>query len=173
MPLFIIKRSSGPQAAGQPAGQERNCLCISRRDHRGESNCHSACIAEKHLYKRRVSSLHHHYIGAGQPLLLPLTSSLYVPGALAETEKVLIDIGTGYYVEVSPRVRYTMALWLQLLKHNIHEPSHNAAGNLSNHEVLVSFTDTSGGTTCNGDNRLWLQHMVARLSLLISFFYNP
>eukprot|EP00877_Chromochloris_zofingiensis_P000955 jgi/Chrzof1/10860/Cz05g15030.t1 len=36
-----------------------------------------------------------------QPLLLPLTSSLYVPGALAETEKVLIDIGTGYYVEMS------------------------------------------------------------------------
>lgn len=38
------------------------------------------------------SSLH-------KPLLVPLTSSLYVPGALASTEHVLVDVGTGYYVE--------------------------------------------------------------------------
>lgn len=31
--------------------------------------------------------------------LLPLTSSLYVPGRLADTEKVLVDVGTGYCVE--------------------------------------------------------------------------
>ncbi|KAK9907732.1 hypothetical protein WJX75_008850 [Coccomyxa subellipsoidea] len=37
----------------------------------------------------------------GQPLLLPLTSSLYVAGTLASTDSVLIDIGTGYYMEKS------------------------------------------------------------------------
>jgi hypothetical protein len=32
-------------------------------------------------------------------LLVPLTSSLYVPGTLASTETVLVDVGTGFYVE--------------------------------------------------------------------------
>ncbi|KAG0308626.1 subunit of tubulin prefoldin [Dissophora globulifera] len=32
-------------------------------------------------------------------ILVPLTSSLYVPGKLSNVEKVVIDIGTGYYVE--------------------------------------------------------------------------
>jgi prefoldin alpha subunit len=30
-----------------------------------------------------------------------LTSSLYVPGKLADTEHVLVDVGTGFYVEKS------------------------------------------------------------------------
>lgn len=37
---------------------------------------------------------------AGQPLLLPLTSSLYVSGTLESADQVLVDVGTGYYVEV-------------------------------------------------------------------------
>jgi prefoldin alpha subunit len=32
-------------------------------------------------------------------LLVPLTSSLYVPGKLASTRHVLVDVGTGFYVE--------------------------------------------------------------------------
>ncbi|KAG0052783.1 subunit of tubulin prefoldin [Gryganskiella cystojenkinii] len=32
-------------------------------------------------------------------ILVPLTSSLYVPGKLADVKKVVVDIGTGYYVE--------------------------------------------------------------------------
>ncbi|XP_054710775.1 prefoldin subunit 5-like isoform X2 [Uloborus diversus] len=35
----------------------------------------------------------------GMPLLVPLTDSMYVPGQLDDTKKVLIDVGTGYYVE--------------------------------------------------------------------------
>jgi prefoldin alpha subunit len=31
--------------------------------------------------------------------MVPLTPSLYVPGTIADTEKVLVDIGTGYFVE--------------------------------------------------------------------------
>lgn len=34
-------------------------------------------------------------------VLVPLTSSMYVPGQLAETDKVLVDIGTGYHVKMS------------------------------------------------------------------------
>ncbi|KAL1306696.1 hypothetical protein AAFC00_005366 [Neodothiora populina] len=36
---------------------------------------------------------------ANKPLLVPLTSSLYVPGTLASTETVMVDVGTGFYVE--------------------------------------------------------------------------
>lgn len=32
-------------------------------------------------------------------ILVPLTSSLYVKGRLTNREKVLVDVGTGYYVE--------------------------------------------------------------------------
>ncbi|KAM9409551.1 prefoldin subunit 5 [Pholidichthys leucotaenia] len=35
----------------------------------------------------------------GKELLVPLTSSMYVPGTLNDVEHVLVDIGTGYYVE--------------------------------------------------------------------------
>jgi len=30
---------------------------------------------------------------------VPLTSSLYVPGRLIDVENVLVDVGTGYYVQ--------------------------------------------------------------------------
>ncbi|MCJ1395186.1 subunit of tubulin prefoldin [Xylographa bjoerkii] len=36
---------------------------------------------------------------AGKPLLVPLTTSLYVPGTLADADKVMVDIGTGFFVE--------------------------------------------------------------------------
>ncbi|XP_067884606.1 prefoldin subunit 5 [Heterodontus francisci] len=36
---------------------------------------------------------------AGKDVLVPLTSSMYVPGKLHDVEHVLIDVGTGYYVE--------------------------------------------------------------------------
>jgi hypothetical protein len=32
-------------------------------------------------------------------ILVPLTTSLYVKGRLVDREKVLVDVGTGYYVE--------------------------------------------------------------------------
>lgn len=38
---------------------------------------------------------------ADKPLLVPLTTSLYVPGKLASSEHVLVDVGTGFYVEKS------------------------------------------------------------------------
>ncbi|ESZ89811.1 hypothetical protein SBOR_9807 [Sclerotinia borealis F-4128] len=38
-----------------------------------------------------------------QPILVPLTTSLYVPGELADTENVIVDVGTGFYVEKSTK----------------------------------------------------------------------
>jgi prefoldin alpha subunit len=36
---------------------------------------------------------------AEKTLLVPLTSSLYVPGKLTDHEHVLVDVGTGFFVE--------------------------------------------------------------------------
>ncbi|KAI9756269.1 MAG: hypothetical protein M4579_003936 [Chaenotheca gracillima] len=35
----------------------------------------------------------------GKQILVPLTTSLYVPGTIADTENVIVDVGTGFYVE--------------------------------------------------------------------------
>merc|ERR1712189_152163 len=37
----------------------------------------------------------------GKELMVPMTSSMYVPGSLDDTSTLLIDIGTGYFVEKS------------------------------------------------------------------------
>ena len=34
-------------------------------------------------------------------MLVPLTQSLYVPGMLCDTDKLLVELGTGYYIEKS------------------------------------------------------------------------
>lgn len=34
---------------------------------------------------------------AGDEILVPLTSSMYIPGTIDRTDRVLVDIGTGYY----------------------------------------------------------------------------
>jgi len=36
-------------------------------------------------------------------LLVPLSSSMYVPGRLSDPEHVLVDIGTGYFIEMRPK----------------------------------------------------------------------
>ena len=36
---------------------------------------------------------------AGQEILVPLTGSMYVPGQMSDADTVVVDIGTGYYVE--------------------------------------------------------------------------
>ncbi|QHO36359.1 hypothetical protein HN51_029680 [Arachis hypogaea] len=32
-------------------------------------------------------------------MLVPLTASLYVPGTIDDSQKVLVDVGTGYFIE--------------------------------------------------------------------------
>lgn len=38
----------------------------------------------------------------GKSVMVPLTSAIYVPGHLSNVSKVLVDIGTGFFVEKSP-----------------------------------------------------------------------
>eukprot|EP01017_Pseudomicrothorax_dubius_P019783 TRINITY_DN2179_c0_g1_i16.p1 TRINITY_DN2179_c0_g1~~TRINITY_DN2179_c0_g1_i16.p1 ORF type:complete len:113 (-),score=22.86 TRINITY_DN2179_c0_g1_i16:95-433(-) len=40
---------------------------------------------------------------ADNQMMIPLTSSLYVSGVIADRENFLIDLGTGYYVERNTR----------------------------------------------------------------------
>jgi len=35
----------------------------------------------------------------GTPVMVPITQSLYVRGSLANADSVMVDVGTGYYVE--------------------------------------------------------------------------
>lgn len=37
----------------------------------------------------------------GQPMLVPLTQSLYVPGEVIDADEILVDVGTGYYLSKS------------------------------------------------------------------------
>eukprot|EP01052_Picozoa_sp_SAG31_P060632 SAG31_NODE_19785_length_591_cov_1.678862_1_plen_89_part_00 len=34
--------------------------------------------------------------------MIPLTTSLYVPGEVGDISQVLVDVGTGYFIEKSP-----------------------------------------------------------------------
>ncbi|CAM6019628.1 unnamed protein product [Sphagnum balticum] len=38
---------------------------------------------------------------AGKKMLVPLTASLYAAGTLTNPESILVDVGTGYYIEKS------------------------------------------------------------------------
>lgn len=49
----------------------------------------------------------------GDNILVPLTSSLYVKGKLADREKVIVDVGTGFYVE---KVCFLPFFYIFLLK---------------------------------------------------------
>ena len=37
--------------------------------------------------------------GKGKEVMVPLTSSLYVPGVMEENEKVLVEVGASYFIE--------------------------------------------------------------------------
>lgn len=37
----------------------------------------------------------------GKEIMVPLTSSLYVPGVMEENESVLVEVGAGYFIEKS------------------------------------------------------------------------
>ena len=39
--------------------------------------------------------------GKGKEIMVPLTSSLYVPGIMEDNENVLVEVGAGYFIEKS------------------------------------------------------------------------
>jgi prefoldin alpha subunit len=48
----------------------------------------------------------------GKPILVPLTTSLYVPGTLADPDNVIVDVGTGFYVE---KVRRALSFYIYIV----------------------------------------------------------
>ncbi|OVA10708.1 Prefoldin subunit [Macleaya cordata] len=47
-----------------------------------------------------IASTALHDLSLRKKMLVPLTASLYVPGTLDDADKVLVDVGTGYFIEV-------------------------------------------------------------------------
>merc|ERR1711966_474675 len=57
---------------------------------------------------------------SGKSMLVPLTGSLYCPGKLGSCQKVLIDIGTGYYIRTNrAKAQAFFDRKLELVKRNI------------------------------------------------------
>ena len=38
---------------------------------------------------------------SGREVMVPLTSSLYVPGVMEDSQNVLVEVGAGYFIEKS------------------------------------------------------------------------
>lgn len=59
----------------------------------------------------------HPPIVTGREILVPLTASLYVPGTICDSNKVLVDVGTGYFVEKTvPKAK-------ELIERKVHPPT--------------------------------------------------
>jgi prefoldin alpha subunit len=87
------------------------------------TNSHAKLRAAQSKFRDCVRSINDGVVGrkdrsggGGHELLVPLTSSLYVKGRLADREKVIVDVGTGFYVE---KVRRLFVISAQSYKGNI------------------------------------------------------
>lgn len=71
------------------------------------TNSHAKLRAAQSKFRDCVRTINDGVVGRKTPqpqsadnsILVPLTSSLYVKGKLADREKVIVDVGTGFYVE--------------------------------------------------------------------------
>ena len=63
------------------------------------TSSYSSLRTAQNKFKDCAGSIRNGITAPARPLLVPLTTSLYVPGQLADTEHVLVDVGTGFYVE--------------------------------------------------------------------------
>lgn len=58
--------------------------------------------AVQRLTASKENAMHVGSMEVGKQIMVPLTNAIYVPGHIASVSKLLIDIGTGYYVEKTP-----------------------------------------------------------------------
>ncbi len=81
------------QALARQTDQELEALSTSFAALRAASNKFTTSkVSVKNLAKS----------GAGREVMVPLTSSLYVPGKVKTTEKVLVELGASYFAEKTP-----------------------------------------------------------------------
>jgi hypothetical protein len=77
----------------------------------------------------------------GKTVLVPLTNSLYVPGKIRDSENVLIDVGTGYFVKkVSLRALLCFlpfSVNTTRIHHHIHDPPSESSSYL---DLLLPFS---------------------------------
>ncbi|PLN83378.1 Prefoldin alpha subunit [Aspergillus taichungensis] len=73
------------------------------------TSSHAKLRAAQSKFRDCVRSINEGVVGSQKKgtegrddILVPLTSSLYVKGKMADREKVLVDVGTGFYVEKTP-----------------------------------------------------------------------
>ncbi|KAH0629030.1 hypothetical protein JD844_010777 [Phrynosoma platyrhinos] len=71
--------------------EAKDCLTVLNKSNEGKY-----CLLSKYIYMLFLQPF-----PEGKELLVPLSSSMYVPGKLSDVSSVLIDVGTGYYVEKS------------------------------------------------------------------------
>ncbi|KAK4170167.1 Prefoldin [Cladorrhinum sp. PSN259] len=65
------------------------------------SNSYAQLAAAQNKFKEclRVVTAGDTYFDESKPVMVPLTNSLYVKGHLADPKHVIVDVGTGFYVE--------------------------------------------------------------------------
>ncbi|KAI9341558.1 Prefoldin-domain-containing protein [Zopfochytrium polystomum] len=80
---------------------------------------------------------------ASKPILVPLTSSLYVPGELGNVEKVIVDIGTGYFIEKSiPDAKEFYKGKVTFLKENLEQLQQTITQREQQYKILVDLIQT-------------------------------
>ncbi|KXN85524.1 putative prefoldin subunit 5 [Leucoagaricus sp. SymC.cos] len=81
-----------------------SCLCVNRLIPLQELNHLTSSFAQLKQAQAKFKTCIDN-IGEVKPqnkdkvILVPLTNSLYVPGKLSDTEHVIVDVGTGYFVK--------------------------------------------------------------------------
>ncbi|KAJ3203337.1 Prefoldin subunit 5 [Entophlyctis luteolus] len=75
---------------------------------------------------------------SGEKILIPLTSSLYVPGTLGDVDKVIVDIGTGYMMDKSiPDAKNFYKAKVGFLKENLDSLQETISQRESQYKVLT------------------------------------
>uniref|UniRef100_A0A1A9ZZ25 Prefoldin subunit 5 n=1 Tax=Glossina pallidipes TaxID=7398 RepID=A0A1A9ZZ25_GLOPL len=62
------------------------------------------CKAKYALSKEALESFHPDW--KDHQILVPLTSSMYIPGRIKDLDNFILDVGTGYYVEKRSRATF-------------------------------------------------------------------
>ncbi|TPX38608.1 hypothetical protein SeMB42_g06634 [Synchytrium endobioticum] len=77
---------------------------------------------------------------SGQAILVPLTSSLYVPGEVGDSSTVIVDVGTGYFVEKSiPDARAFYKRKVDFIKTRLSELEVTITDRRNSHAVLIDI----------------------------------
>ncbi len=75
---------------------------------------------------------------SGEKILAPLTNSLYVPGTLNNVEKVIVDVGTGYFMEKSiPDARDFYSRKIDFLRANLEKLQETISAKQSHHRLVM------------------------------------